>query len=81
MTSQMTYDELLRTAQSLSETERLQLVEALLTTLNPDQAAPLEDSWLAEIDRRSGEIDAGTSNTVPWTDVRRRARERANLGG
>lgn len=81
MSSLVTYDEVLRTAQSLTETDRVRLVEELLGSLSPANAAPLDDVWLAEIDRRSAEIDSGAVQTIPWVEVRRRARERAKLNG
>jgi hypothetical protein len=42
---------------------------------------PLDDVWLEEIDRRSRELNTGTVQTVPWSEVRKRARERAGLNG
>ena len=81
MLQTVTYDEVLRTARSLDESERVRLVEELLSSLSPDEVAPLDDAWLAEIDRRSEELDAGTVATIPWQDVRRRAQERAKLNG
>ncbi len=81
MSQTVTYDEVLRTARSLDEPERIRLVEELLSSLSPNEAAPLDDAWLAEIERRSQELDSGTVATIPWQDVRRRARERAKLKG
>ena len=81
MPSLATYDEVLRTAQSLTETDRVRLVEELLGSLCPADAAPLDDVWLAEIERRSAEIDSGAVQTIPWVEVRQRARERAKLNG
>jgi putative addiction module component (TIGR02574 family) len=81
MSSTVTYDEVLRTARSLNETERVRLVEDLLGSLSPEEAAPLDDAWLAEIDRRSNELDSGAVQTIPWAEVRSRARERAKLNG
>ena len=75
------YDEVLQTARSLDEPERVRLVEELLGSLSPADAAPLDDAWLAEIDRRSDELDAGAVATIPWQEVRQRARERAKLNG
>ena len=72
-----TYDEVLRTARSLDEPERVRLVEELLGTLSPAEAAPLDDAWLAEIDRRSDELDSFKVATTPSQDVRRQAREPA----
>ena len=51
----------------------------LLSTLTPDNAAVLDDAWLVELDRRSRELDAGTVQAVPWTEVQNLARERAKL--
>ena len=81
MSQSVTYDDVLRTACSLDEPERVRLVDDLLSTLSPAEAAPLADAWLAEIDRRSAELDSGAVQTIPWSEVRRRARERANLNG
>ncbi len=81
MSQMVTYDEVLRTARSLDEPERARLVEELLGSLGPDDAATLDEVWLAEIDRRSDELDAGTVATIPWQDVRQRARERTKLNG
>ncbi|MDB5342563.1 MAG: Addiction module antitoxin RelB [Schlesneria sp.] len=75
------YEEVLRTAQSLPETERVRLVQELLNSLNSPAAESLDDLWLAEIDLRSDEIDSGMVQTIPWAEVRRRARERAKLNG
>jgi putative addiction module component (TIGR02574 family) len=60
----------------LAEADRAELVESLIASLNPVNAAPLDDAWLAEIDRRSQEYDAGTVKAVPWSQVRERARPR-----
>ena len=81
MSQLVTYDDVLRTACSLDEPERVRLVDDLLSTLSPAEAAPLDDAWLAEIDRRSADLDSGEVQTIPWSEVRRRARERANLNG
>ncbi len=81
MSQAVTYEEVLRTARSLDEPERVRLVDELLETLSPAEAAPLDDAWLAEIDRRSAELDAGAVQTIPWSEVRRQAWQRANRNG
>lgn len=81
MSQTVTYEEVLRTARSLDEPERVRLVDELLGTLSPVEAAPLDDAWLAEIDRRSDELDAGAVQTIPWSEVRRQAWQRANRNG
>ncbi len=70
MSQTVNYDEVLQTARSLDEPERVRLVEELLGSLSPADAAPLDDAWLAEIDRRSDELDAGKVATIPWQEVR-----------
>ena len=81
MSSILTYEEVLRTARSLNDADRVRLVEELLGSLSPTEAAPLDDAWLAELDRRSAELDSGAVQTIPWDEVRCRARERAKLTG
>ena len=81
MSQTVTYDEVLRTARSLGEPERVRLVDELLGTLSPTEGAPLEDAWLAEIDRRSTELDAGAVQTIPWSEVRRQAWKRVKRNG
>ena len=65
MSQSVTYDDVLRTACSLDELERVRLMDDLLSTLSPAEAAPLDDAWLAEIDRRSAELDSGAVQTIP----------------
>jgi len=72
----LSLDQVLQTALALPEPDRARLVEALIATLSAEEAAPLDDTWLAEIDRRSTEYDAGGVETVPWAEVRDRARQR-----
>lgn len=70
------YDDALQAALALPDTDRAQLVEDLIHTLSPEDAAPLDDAWLAEIDRRSRDFDAGLVQAVPWAEVKERARRR-----
>lgn len=35
-----------------------------------------DDAWLAEVQRRSAEIDAGTATLTPWPEVKQRVRKR-----
>ena len=69
-------DGVLEAALRLPESERAQLVDALISTFAPEDAAPLDDAWLAEISRRSDEFDAGGVQTLTWAEVKERARRR-----
>jgi putative addiction module component (TIGR02574 family) len=72
----VTSQNVLQAALSLPESERVELIDALIGSLPADEAAPLDDAWLAEIDRRSCAYDAGNATPVAWADVKKRARSR-----
>jgi putative addiction module component (TIGR02574 family) len=69
-------EQLLQSALSLPENERLELIEALLAECDQNLARPFDSAWLVEIKRRSAEIDAGTAVLTPWPEVKRRVREK-----
>jgi len=69
-------EQLLQSALALPEEERLLLVEALLAECDRALAQPFDDACLAEIKRRSAEIDAGTGRLTPWPEVKQRVRQR-----
>src|SRR4029077_3410131 len=54
------YDTLLSDASQLPLDARIQLIEALWDTVPEDALPPLSDEWLAEINQRSAEYDAGS---------------------
>jgi len=66
--------ELLQAVLSLPDDEREKLVEALLVESEPANHPHL-DEWMAEVQRRSAEIDAGTAKLTPWSEVKRRVSE------
>jgi putative addiction module component (TIGR02574 family) len=72
------FNNVFQAALALPESDRVQLVDALIATLEPDDAAPLDDAWLSEIERRSREFDEGKVQPIPWEVVKERARRRAN---
>jgi len=69
-------EQLLQSALALPEDERLELAEALLAECDQALARPFDQAWLAEVHRRSAEIDAGTVSLSPWPEVKRRVRQR-----
>lgn len=73
-------EQVLDAALALPEGDRLELVEALIVSLqSSEDEPPLDDAWREVIARRSAEIDAGAVALVPWSEVKRRARH--TLGG
>jgi putative addiction module component (TIGR02574 family) len=71
-----TTEQLFQSALALPEEERIELVEALLAECDQALARPFDDAWLTEVQRRSAEIDAGTATLTPWSEVKRRVRQR-----
>lgn len=71
-----TVEQVAQAALALPEDERLELIEVLLDSHNSASELPLDPAWLPEIERRSGEIEAGTVSLSPWSVVRERARRR-----
>jgi putative addiction module component (TIGR02574 family) len=70
-------EQVLQTALALSTGEQVELIEALIAALDEADPQPLGGAWMAEIQRRSAEYDAGKVTPVPWSVVR----ERAHNGG
>ena len=66
-------------ALNLPDDERVELIEALIVSLQKDDRPPLPDSWREIIKRRSAELRSGAVSSVPWSEVKRLARE--NAGG
>ena len=64
-------DELFERAMQLTVDERKRLGIRLLESDEPkDDPAEVEASWAAEIERRVGEVEAGTAELLDWEEVR-----------
>lgn len=74
-------EQLLQSALALPEVERLELAEALLAACDEGLSRPFNAAWLAEAQRRSAQIDAGTAALTPWSQVKRRVREELEGNG
>jgi len=66
--------EILQTAQALPTADQVELIEALIAGLDEADPEPLDEAWMAEIQRRSAEFDAAKVKPVPWSEVRDRLR-------
>jgi putative addiction module component (TIGR02574 family) len=60
----------------LSENDRLEIVEELLASLEPQTDEDVDAAWAAEVERRSDEIKQGIVRPIPWEEVKSQARER-----
>jgi putative addiction module component (TIGR02574 family) len=72
-----TLEQILDAALALPDAERLEVAEALLASLQPDNRPPFDESWREVIRRRSAEVRSGQVTSIPWEEVKRRAREKA----
>lgn len=72
-----TIESLLNTALTLPYQDRVELVEALLASLQPEDRPPFDESWREVIQRRSAELRSGQVVPVSWAEVKRQAREKA----
>jgi putative addiction module component (TIGR02574 family) len=64
----------LQDALGLSDRERAEIAARLIESLDAPSdadAAEIDDAWSAEIERRCAALDAGTTGTTDWEDVRR----------
>lgn len=66
------YETVLAAASQLSVADRLRLLNELAATVPDDQPPALSEEWVAEIERRSAELDSGTVTPETWSEVRRR---------
>ena len=69
-----TLSDLRAQALELTREERARLARDLLVSLDEphDEPEEVEAAWLAEIERRIAEVDAGTATSVPWPEARER---------
>jgi putative addiction module component (TIGR02574 family) len=72
-----TMENVLNAALALPNEERVELVEALIASLQPEDRPPFDESWREVIRRRSAELRSGQVAAVPWDEVKRLAREKA----
>lgn len=65
-------------AAELSEQDRASLAGLLIESLEGEPDADVEAAWASEIKRRMAELEAGTTEAVPWERVRQRLIDRLN---
>lgn len=66
-----------REALQLKPSDRTELLDLLIESLDPESEEGVEEAWMQEIDRRIAEIDSGAVRTEPWDVVRKRLRNAA----
>lgn len=71
--------DILSAAQALSPSEKMELIGALWKTVGPEDWNPPSSELIAEIQRRSAEVDTGNQKLSSWNEARQRARQKAGL--
>lgn len=67
------YQSVRSAAAELSVADQLRLIDDLAASMPDDQPPSLSEEWLAELERRSAEIDSGAARTESWSGVRQRS--------
>jgi putative addiction module component (TIGR02574 family) len=69
-----TGQKVLQDALALSDRERAEIATRLIESLDSSDAGEdsVEEAWAMEIERRCEALDAGTTGTTDWAEVRRR---------
>jgi putative addiction module component (TIGR02574 family) len=66
--------DLLKKALTLTAKERAELASSLIESLDPVTGEDVEAAWQAEIAHRLDDLRSGKVTTVPWEQVRNKAR-------
>jgi len=69
------FDEIVATAMKLPQDERVRLAAELIASLDEEIEANVEALWLAEAERRLGELRSGKVSGVPAAEAFARARD------
>ena len=68
--SQVVLDEALK----LTPTERAEVAEQLIASLDEAPETDVEQAWQEEIQKRLQQIERGEVKTIPWEEVQKRLR-------
>jgi putative addiction module component (TIGR02574 family) len=64
----------LEEALKLSATERAEVAEQLISSLDEIPDTDVEQAWQEEVQRRLQQVERGEVKTIPWEEVQRRLR-------
>lgn len=65
-------DDIFQKALALRDTDRAELIGALIHSLGTEIEEGVEEAWRKETERRMHEIETGAVESVPWETVRER---------
>lgn len=73
------FEEVINKAKHLSLDERYELIDALVAMDEPPEGELVGEAFLAELKRRSEEIDRGDTQGYTWDEVRLSARTKLGM--
>jgi putative addiction module component (TIGR02574 family) len=65
-------DDIFKKALALEESDRAELISALIESLDSETEKGVEEAWQLEIERRARELESGAVQSLPWDAVRER---------
>ena len=65
-------DDIFKKALALEESDRAELISALIESLDSETEKGVEEAWRLEIERRARELESGAVQSLPWDAVRER---------
>ena len=68
-------NQILEQALTLPENQRAAIAASLLNSLDSESDSDSEAEWELEIKRRLDEIDNGTVELIPWSEVQRKVQK------
>jgi putative addiction module component (TIGR02574 family) len=62
-------DDIFQQALALEDSDRAELIAALIRSLDTEVEAGTEDAWREEVERRAKELESGAVQAIPWEEV------------
>lgn len=63
-------NDILKAAYRLPERKRIELIENLISSLEPESDEEVDALWAEEVERRSRELEQGKVKGIPYAEVR-----------
>ena len=71
----MSIDQIRTAALALPTNQRLELADSLYSSLEAAGELQLTPEWIAELHRRSDDLESGREATIPWEEIRKEMEE------
>ena len=68
-----TLGSLVTEAMNLSSSERNELMDALLKSLEPEDVGNVDEAWAKEVEKRFVELQRGSVKPISWSRVKQKA--------